>query len=70
VLFALVHIAQQRKDIQVAIGQDNVAAGVELEVQSVQSVGELELENAVCADLRDGGDSPGLQVLAQLSDEA
>jgi hypothetical protein len=59
-LFALLDIAQQRKDIQVAIGEDDVATSVELEVESVQAVGELELENAVGADLRDGGDSAGL----------
>lgn len=69
-LFALLDIAQQRKDVQVAIGEDDVAASVELEVESVQSVGELELENTVGADLRDGGDSAGLQVLAQLGNEA
>jgi len=70
VLLAFLDIAQQRKDVQVAIGEDDVAASVELEVESVQSVGELELENAVGADLRDGGDSAGLQVLAQFSNEA
>jgi hypothetical protein len=69
VLFALLDIAQQREDVQVAICKNDVAASVELEVEPVQPVGELELENAVGADLGNGGDSAGLQVLAQLSDE-
>jgi hypothetical protein len=69
VLLALIDIAQQRQDLQIAIGEDNVATSVELKVQSVQPVRELELEYAVGANLGDGGYSARLEILPQLRDK-
>ncbi len=62
-------IPQQRKNLEVGIGQDDVAAGEELEVQAVGAVAELELDDAVGADLGDLCDAAGLEELAQAGDE-
>jgi hypothetical protein len=69
VLFALVHVPQQRQDFEVCIREDNVAACVEFEVQSVQSIRELQFEYAVGANLGDRGYSACFQVLAQFRDK-
>jgi hypothetical protein len=70
VLLAFLYIAQQRQDIQISVGQDDVAASVELQVESIQSIRELELKYAIGTDLGDRGNSTCLQVFAQLCDEA
>ena len=47
--------------LQFLICEDNVTARVKLEKESVLSFGELELEDAICTDLRDGSYSSGAE---------
>ncbi len=66
---ALRDVSQQGQDVQLGVGQDDIAAREELEVEPVRSVAELEFDDAIGADLSDRGDPPGLEELSQTDDE-
>jgi hypothetical protein len=62
-------IPQQAQDSALGICENDVAAGIKLEEESVLAVGEGDFDDTVGADLADGCDSPGAEELAQSSDE-
>mgnify|MGYP007026586870 CR=1 FL=1 len=69
VLGAFVDISEEGDDVEFVVGKDDVSAGVELEEQVVLAVGELNVDDAVGADLGDRRDSSGTEVLSQASDK-
>ena len=68
-LLAFINISKQSQDVQFCIGQDDITAGVELQVQPVKSIGKLKLEYTISANLGDGSKASSLQVLAQFGDK-
>jgi hypothetical protein len=57
-------------DLELGVREDEVAAREELEEQSVLAIAELELEDAIGADLGDAGQAPRLEELAEAGAES
>jgi len=65
----LTHHPRGSQDLHVAIGNEDIASSIELEIESVCAIGKLKLYDAIGADLAYRCDSTGAEGFAKLADE-
>lgn len=68
-LGTLAHNPQQCKDIQLGVGEYYVSRSIEFQEQMVLPFGELDIDDAIRADLLDRRDAPRPEKLPKSTDK-